>query len=340
MFIESTILVSLISLFLRRIRQQPEMVTFDAGLDTPKENSGIQEPNDNQTAEHHQNQSRSASWEKQELMQGDIMTDNKIPKLRKSRAEATEKIRSRIDKGKELLETQITTEQEFEKLERETQKWIDRNKTVFGTLFDNFPLPWHHGTANTYTYERYLHQEIADYRKNMADWINDLESVYEQMEEYEELPNNTQQIVNNDAVSNENKKIFIGHGGSNIWLRLKDFIVNRLGLEYEEFNRISPAGKATSDRLEEMLEESCMAFLIMTGEDEQADGSLHARENVIHEAGLFQGKLGFKRAIILIEEGCQEFSNIHGLGQIRFPQGNIRAVFEDIREVLERESIK
>ena len=82
-----------------------------------------------------------------------------------------------------------------------------------------------------------------------------------------------------------------------------------------------------------------MAFLVMTAEDEQTDGTLHARENVIHEAGLFQGKLGFERAIILLEEGCQEFSNIHGLGQIRFPKGNIKAAFEDIREVLKREGI-
>ena len=154
----------------------------------------------------------------------------------------------------------------------------------------------------------------------------------------EELPNNTQQTTNNDTVNNENKKIFIGHGRSLVWRELKDFIEGTLGLPYEEFNRVSAAGEFIGNRLEEMLGESCMAFLIMTGEDEQADGSLHARENVIHEAGLFQGRLGFKRAIILLEEGCQEFSNIHGLGQIRFPKGNIRAAFEDIREVLKRES--
>jgi predicted nucleotide-binding protein len=38
--------------------------------------------------------------------------------------------------------------------------------------------------------------------------------------------------------------------------------------------------------------------------------------NVIHEAGLFQGRLGFERAIILLEDGCEEFSNIQGYGQI------------------------
>ena len=77
----------------------------------------------------------------------------------------------------------------------------------------------------------------------------------------------------------------------------------------------------------------------MTAEDEQSGGRLHARMNVIHEAGLFQGRLGFERAIVLLEEGCEEFSNIQGLGQIRFPKGNIRAIFEDVRQVLEREGL-
>ena len=47
--------------------------------------------------------------------------------------------------------------------------------------------------------------------------------------------------------------------------------------------------------------------------------------NVIREAGLFQGRLGFTRAIVMLEEGCEEFSNIEGLGQIRFPNNNIKA---------------
>ena len=140
-------------------------------------------------------------------------------------------------------------------------------------------------------------------------------------------------------ISNNQTRVFIGHGHSHAWRELKDFIEDTLKLPTEEFNRISPAGYSTKERLKEMLEVSCMAFLIMTGEDEQADGSFSARDNVIHEAGLFQGKIGFERAIILLEEDCQEFSNIGGLGQIRFPKGNIRAAFEDIREVLIRESI-
>ena len=135
------------------------------------------------------------------------------------------------------------------------------------------------------------------------------------------------------------QKIFIGHGASPIWRELKDFLIDRLSLEYEEFNRVSVAGIGTQERLSEMLNDCSFAFLILTGEDLHQDSSAHARENVIHEAGLFQGKLGWRKAILLLEEGCEEFSNIVGLGQIRFPQDNIKSVFEDIRSVLEREKI-
>ena len=115
--------------------------------------------------------------------------------------------------------------------------------------------------------------------------------------------------------------IFIGHGHSRVWLELKDFLTDRLHLQVDEFNRVPVAGTTTIDRLKQMLDMAFFAFLIMTGEDEQPDGKVHARLNVVHEAGLFQGRLGFKRAIIMCEERCEGFSNIDGLSQIRFPKG-------------------
>jgi predicted nucleotide-binding protein len=120
---------------------------------------------------------------------------------------------------------------------------------------------------------------------------------------------------------------------------LKDFLAERLGLPWEEFNRESVSGISTSERLEEMLNLASFAFLIMTAEDEHANATQHARANVIHEVGLFQGRLGARKAIILLEEGCQQFSNIHGLSHIPFPRGSISAAFEEIRRVLERERI-
>lgn len=133
--------------------------------------------------------------------------------------------------------------------------------------------------------------------------------------------------------------VFVGHGRSPVWRELKAFLEDRLGLTVEEFNSVSVAGVSTVERLTEMLRAASFAFLVMTGEDEQPDGTVNARLNVVHEVGLFQGRLGFERAIVLLEDGCEEFSNITGLGQIRFRPGEIASRFEDVRMVLEREGV-
>ena len=133
--------------------------------------------------------------------------------------------------------------------------------------------------------------------------------------------------------------VFIGHGQSRLWRDLKDFLQDRLKLPWDEFNRVPVAGVTNISRLSEMLDAAAIAFLVMTAEDEMADGAVQARMNVVHEAGLFQGRLGFSRAVVMLEEGCEQFSNIEGLGQIRFPRGNISAAFEEVRRVLEREGL-
>jgi len=134
-------------------------------------------------------------------------------------------------------------------------------------------------------------------------------------------------------------KVFIGHGHSQVWEKLRDFLADDLHLNWDEFNRQAPYGLTTTARLQQMLNTACFAFLIMTGEDDRRDGTKQARQNVIYEAGLFQGRLGFQRAIMVIEEDCATFSNIHGLNEIRFPRGDISAAFGKIRQVLEREGI-
>ena len=86
-----------------------------------------------------------------------------------------------------------------------------------------------------------------------------------------------------------------------------------------------------------MTTKSSFALLVMTGEDEAEDGTLRARQNVIHEVGLFQGCLGFSRAIVLLEDGTEEFSNLFGIQQIRFSRENIKETFGDVLATIKRE---
>lgn len=74
----------------------------------------------------------------------------------------------------------------------------------------------------------------------------------------------------------------------------------------------------------------------MTAEDEQANGQMRARQNVVHEAGLFQGRLGFPRAIILLQEGVENLSNLDGVQYLRFSH-TIKETFGDVVATIKRE---
>ncbi len=223
----------------------------------------------------------------------------------------------------------------------EYKMWNQTTRRILEAMFDTetvklFTSIRPSRTANTEEGFFELYEEELENKKRMLTEI---------LSEHKRLANTQLSLtedgkpVTEQASRPTSKKVFIGHGGTSVWKDLKDFIQDRLKLPWDEFNRVPVAGTTNIARLSEMLDAAAIAFLVMTGEDEQADGKLQARMNVVHEAGLFQGRLGFKRAIVLIEDGCEEFSNIQGLGQIQFPKSNIKAAFEEIRQVLEREGI-
>lgn len=132
-------------------------------------------------------------------------------------------------------------------------------------------------------------------------------------------------------------KIFIGHGSSTQWRDLKDHLQDQHGYEIVSYETGSRAGHSIRDIIDELLKTSSFAILVMTGEDKMDDGTTRARQNVIHEIGLFQGKLGFTKAIVLKENGTEEFSNIHGVHQIRYNKGNIKETFGEVLGALNRE---
>ena len=117
------------------------------------------------------------------------MRDNNNPKLLMSKTEAAEKIQDRINIGKELLETQIYSEDELNNLEHKTEKWTDYNIGLFKKLFSESPLsPWIHGhkMVRSVYRENQVYNGTKEHKRYLAGWINDLESAYDQLELYEE----------------------------------------------------------------------------------------------------------------------------------------------------------
>ena len=133
--------------------------------------------------------------------------------------------------------------------------------------------------------------------------------------------------------------IFIGHGRSKLWARVQVFIQDEMKVKTISYESESRAGKSIVPILEDMLDKATFAILILTAEDETKDGKMRARQNVIHEAGLFQGRLGFEKAILLLQNGSENFTNVDGLQYIGFSDENIEQTFYELQRVLKRESI-
>jgi hypothetical protein len=131
--------------------------------------------------------------------------------------------------------------------------------------------------------------------------------------------------------------IFIGHGHSRQWEQLERHLRDHQKLNVVAYETAPRAGRSVKDVLLELQEEVSFAILVHTGEDLAADGTASARDNVIHETGLFQARLGWERAIILREDGCDGFSNISGINEIRYSTGNIRETFGEVLSTIRRE---
>lgn len=133
--------------------------------------------------------------------------------------------------------------------------------------------------------------------------------------------------------------VFVGHGRSPLWARVQLFLEKDLGLEVITYESESRVGESIVPVLEEMLNRAEFAVLVLTAEDETAAGVRRARQNVIHEAGLFQGKLGFRRAILLKQDEVEDFSNVAGLQHISFTGERIEQAFWELQRVLKKQGL-
>lgn len=134
-------------------------------------------------------------------------------------------------------------------------------------------------------------------------------------------------------------KVFLGHGRSLLWHKVERYLEKDKKVPVEAWESESHTGEQVVAVLESFLITSTFAVLLVTGEDATAVGTVRARQNVIHEVGLFQGKLGFRKVALLVQEGTEDFSNIHGLQTILFPDQRIEAAFPELEKVLKREGV-
>ena len=162
------------------------------------------------------------------------------------------------------------------------------------------------------------------------------QSLHYSMQKLREYAETLEKAVRRYKTQREEKtmagsKVFIGHGHSDTWRAVKDYVMEELGMEIEEFEQEGVAGLQIKDRLEKMFQNAMWAILVVTA-DEADSGT--PRANVIHEIGYAQGRLGWEQAIVLLEKGCEIPSNLNGTIHLPFERGRVKQVFADLKKRL------
>jgi predicted nucleotide-binding protein len=91
-------------------------------------------------------------------------------------------------------------------------------------------------------------------------------------------------------------------------------------------------GRPLTDKFEEEAQTCSFVFALFTPDDEvfnSAQTYNQARPNVIYETGWFIGRLGRQRVILILKDGAEIHSDLHGVSQVRF----LNTVEEKFREI-------
>jgi sugar/nucleoside kinase (ribokinase family) len=127
--------------------------------------------------------------------------------------------------------------------------------------------------------------------------------------------------------------VFIGHGHSQDWRSLKDFMESDCGVPTYSFESEAWEGTAVTGALEQYLAQCSAAVCVLTAEDRSGPGRRGPRRNVVHEIGLFLGRHGPSHVLMVVEEGC-DFNLPDGLPRVDFARGRIADSFWRIEEWL------
>lgn len=130
-------------------------------------------------------------------------------------------------------------------------------------------------------------------------------------------------------------KVFLSHGhDKEAKQKVKDFVVSRLNHEVVIIGEHPERQGLTIIEALEKLSQGCeFAVILLTGDDATQDGGRRARQNVIHEAGYFQGLLGRQKVVLIVENNVEIPSNLAGLFYLKF-ENNISEVLPDLQQML------
>lgn len=248
-----------------------------------------------------------------------IPSEFKIPK-----EEAEQKLKERIEKGKELLNIQITNELQLDEAKKEYRKWNDYNFEYLRRIFstdeeaEKYNSPLHYA----FLLDSNLGRDIRDFFDDIKEKIHRLDSLLERIDliSLETLIENVQ-VQNKIPVT---KKVFIVHGRDEVSKANLEILLKEMGLEPIVLHRQADEGQTVIEKFEKHGSDVGYAFILLTPDemaylanedslpDNERKKEKRARPNVIFEFGYFVGKLTRNRVCCLYTGGVTLPSDLSG----------------------------
>lgn len=258
------------------------------------------------------------------------------PSLVESRESAHQKIQARIEKGQQLRDLNIRSENELENARAECKKWSEYNKQLLSRLFTDSSMAdrcwlFHDHTSSINTWlpsERTVEEEflelVTNYRKLMDGHINDLEGIRDQLP----LIPEQHSVDSSEQVATMGNNVFIVHGHDHGAKETIAREVEKLGLKAVILHEQPNRGRTIIEKLEELAKSASFAIVLLTPDDlgalrDRIDDTPNprARQNVVFELGYFIGKLGRKRVCPIYKGEIESPSDIDGIVYVHMDEG-------------------
>lgn len=133
--------------------------------------------------------------------------------------------------------------------------------------------------------------------------------------------------------------VFLVHHESAYREVVRRFVEEDCGLPVYELTSSDITRRDFAAFLSEQMPKCSFAICLLGKNQPMADGRVRADQNVVYQAGFFQGRYGFGRVALLFEEGCEPFSNIAGIVRLDFPSPQVDSTFIDLQRMLQREGL-
>lgn len=132
--------------------------------------------------------------------------------------------------------------------------------------------------------------------------------------------------------------VFLAHGSSSEWTKVHDFLTKDCRLAVRSADALQGGPDRDVPAITGHVDGCGFAVCILVDDEGRSDVTA-ANQRVLQLAGLFQGRYGFERVAMVVEEGCDVLSNVAGIVRLDYPRGDIGRVFWQMRQMLHREGL-